>query len=231
MSIPKRFGTGQLMAGGGVLAFMGLMAVARLIDPAGDNLGDARLDIADVTAHPAAFLASTVLVLGSTIGVAAAAAGLWRLAVVNQRRLAVAGAILIGLGALGNAALITFNGFLYEMRGGDPTEMVALLERVNSGAVLLMVFPLLLALALGFVLWSISLWRAGIVPLGCVVGIFLISVGDFLGGSVPGGGAITTVLLVIVYGWLAIVLLRLPASAWADASSPAVHPVRAPIPA
>jgi hypothetical protein len=127
-------------------------------------MGDARRDIADVTAHPAAFLTSTVLVLGSTIAVAAAAAGLWRLALVSQRRLAVAGAILIGLGALGNAALVTFNGFLYQMRSGDPTAMVALLDRVNGGAVILMIFPMLLALALGFVLWSISLWRAGTLP-------------------------------------------------------------------
>jgi hypothetical protein len=39
MSIQKRWGTGQLMGGVGVLAFTGLMAVARLIDPASNNMG------------------------------------------------------------------------------------------------------------------------------------------------------------------------------------------------
>ena len=217
MSMHARFGDGQVVTAVGLILFSVLLLVANILDPTRGNLGNAALDIADVAAHPQAFLASTVLVLVSTIALLGATAGLWRVARTRSRRLTDIGAGLVALGALGHAALVTFNGFLYEMRSGDPAEMMAMLDRVNNGAVLLMVFPMLLALAVGLIILTIALRRSGMVPTWCLIAVCLIFLMDFFGRAVPGASSIVYVLNTLTYGWIAIIVLRMPAETWNEA--------------
>ena len=231
MSKKDRFGDGQIMTAVGLIVFSVSLFVGDLLDPTRGNKGDAALDIADVAAHPQAFLGSTVLVLVSTIALLAATAGLWRVARTDSPRLAGVGAGLVALGALGHAALVTFNGFLYEMRTGDPAAMTALLDRVNSGSVLLMVFPMLLALAVGLIVLMVALHRAGIAPTWCLVAAALIFVADFFGGALPGVTYVVYGLVTLTYGWIAIIVLRMPAATWnrpGNAAEVARHPVELP---
>lgn len=230
MSRNVRFGDGQVVTGLGLILFSTLLLGAHLLDPTRGNLGDAAMDVADVAADPRPFLASTVLVLVSTMALLPATAGLWRVARTRSRRLTDIGAGLVALGALGHAALVTFNGFLYEMRGGDPVEMVAMLNRVNNGAVLLMVFPLLLALAVGLIILTIALRRAQMVPMWCVVAVVVVFLADFSGRALPGAGSIVHVLNTVTYVWIAVIVLRMPAAPWNEVGPTAdTTPGRVPL--
>jgi hypothetical protein len=226
--MPKqaRFGGGQLITAVALVGYSVPLLVSSLLDPTYGNLGDARLDIADVGAHPRAFLASTVLVLVSTIALLPAAAGLWRIGRARRRRLTGVGAGLVALGALGHAALVTFYGFLYEMPAGNLDEMAGLLNRVNEGLVLLLFFPMLLAGAVGWIVLTLALWRGGIAPLWCFIAACVAVLVDFLPAAVPGAPIIVAGLVVLVTGWLAIVVLRMPASAWDGTDTTALEPSR-----
>ena len=224
MSERARFGGGQLITAVALVGFSVPLLVAGLLDPTKGNLGDARLDIADVGAHPRAFLASTVLLLVSTIALLPAAAGLWRIGRARRRRLTGVGAGLVALGALGHAALVTFYGVLYEMPAGNLDEMAGLLNRVNEGLVLVLFFPMLLALAVGWIVLTLALWRGGIAPLWCFIATCVGFVVDFFGPAVAGAPIIVSGLVVLTTGWLAIVVLRMPASAWDGAETTASEP-------
>ena len=225
MSEQARFGGGQLITAVALVGFSVPLLVASLLDPTYGNLGDARLDIADVGAHPRAFLASTVLVLVSTIALLPAAAGLWRIGRARRRRLTGVGAGLVAIGSLGHAALVTFYGFLYEMPAGDRDEMAGLLNRVNEGLVLGLFFPMLVALAVGLIVLTLALWRGGIAPLWCFVAACVAFVVDFfVPGTVPGANIIIYGLVVLTTGWLSIVVLRMPASAWDGTETTAYEP-------
>jgi hypothetical protein len=225
MSEQARFGGGQLITAVALVGFSVPLLVAGLLDPTKGNLGDARLDIADVGAHPRAFLASTVLLLVSTIALLPATAGLWRIGRARRRRLTGVGAGLVAFGALGHAALVTFYGFLYEMPAGNLDEMAGLLNRVNEGLVLVLFFPMLVALAVGLIVLTLALWRGGIAPLWCFIAACMTFVVDFFGHAMPGGGPIIVAgLVVLTTGWLAIVVLRMPASAWDGTEATAPEP-------
>jgi hypothetical protein len=224
MSEQARFGGGQLITAVALVGFSVPLLVAGLLDPTKGNLGDARLDIADVGAHPRAFLASTVLLLVSTIALLPATAGLWRIGRARRQRLTGVGAGLAVLGALGHAALVTFYGFLYEMPAGNLDEMVGLLNRVNEGLVLVLFFPMLLALAIGLIVLTLALWRGGIAPLWCFIAACVIFLIDFLPAAVPGASIIVAGLVVVTTGGLAIAVLRMPASAWDGTETTAPEP-------
>jgi hypothetical protein len=226
MTEQARFGGGQLITAVALVGYSVPLLVSSLLDPTYGNLGDARLDIADVGAHPRAFLASTVLVLVSTIALLPAAAGLWRIGRARRRRLTGVGAGLVALGALGHAALVTFYGVLYEMPAGNPEEMVGLLNRVNEGLVFVLFFPMLLAHAVGWIVLTLALWRGGIAPLWCFVAACVAVLADFIPNAVPGANIIIYGLLVLTTGWLAIVVLRMPASAWDGTDTTAPEPSR-----
>lgn len=224
MSERVRFSGGQLITAVALVAFSVPLLIGDLLDPTKGNLGDARLDIADVGAHSGAFLASTVLLLVSTIALLLATAGLWRIGRVRRRRLTGVGAFLVAVGALGHAALVTFNGFLAAMPAGNLVEMAALLDRVNQGVVLLLVFPMLLALAGGLIVLTLALWRGGIAPLWCFIAACVMFLGDFFGGAIPGATVVVYGLAVVTTGWLAVVVLRMPASGWTVSESEAPQP-------
>ncbi len=225
MAKEPRFGAGQVFTAVALVVFSVPLLVADLLDPTKGNLGDARLDIADVGAHPTAFLASTVLVYVSTLALLPATAGLWRVGRLHRRRLTGVGAGLVALGALGHAALVTFNGFLAAMPPGDVDAMAALLDRVNEGLVLLLVFPLLLALSVGIVVLTLALWRGGIAPLWCFLATCVMFCGDFIAGVMPGARVFLVYgLLVVVTARLAAAVLRMPASPWNTPEPPATEP-------
>jgi hypothetical protein len=89
-----------------------------------------------------------------------------------------------------------------------------MLDRVNSGPVLLMVFPMLLALAVGLIVLTIALRRAGMAPTWCLVTVCLVFFADFFGRALPGASYIVYVLNTVTYGWIAIIVLRMPAGTW-----------------
>jgi hypothetical protein len=120
---------------------------------------------------------------------------------------------------LGHAALVTFNGFLLAMPAGNLEEMAALLDRVNAGWPLLLVFPMLLGLAVGLIVLTLALWRGGIAPLWCFLATCVMFLGDFFGGAVPGAKLIVYVLCVLVTGWLAVIVLRMPPSVWDETAT------------
>ena len=226
-----RFGDRQVLTGLCLIGFALPLLVSDVLDPTRGNLGDARLDLADAAAHPSRLLASTVLVLFSTLALVLATGGIWRFARPRYRRLADIGAALTVFGALGHAALVTFNGFLIEMGTGDRDEMAALLDRLNTGTVLLLVFPLLLCLVVGLLLLTTALWRARVAPLWCLVTQLVIFVLDFSGPQVLGLTFIVYGLLVVTFGWLAVIVLGMPAREWDGASPRTAHQAPAEQPA
>lgn len=76
-------------------------------------------------------------------------------------------------------------------------------------------------LAVGLILLTLALWRGGIAPLWCFIPACMGFLVDFLGPAVPGAPIIVAGLVVLTTGWLAIVVLRMPSSAWDACSNPA----------
>jgi hypothetical protein len=126
--------------------------------------GDAAGQYAAVAADPGGTIVSSVFLLASSIFLVPAVFGILHLVRERGVTLAHIGGGLAILGALGHVAVMTYQLTLVEMtRVGDREAMVPLIDRLsNSTTVGLIVFPMILAFALGLLILSIALWRARI---------------------------------------------------------------------
>lgn len=148
-----------LLAGAGVALVAAQAALPVMPDDAAAQVGAIRGHRGAVAASAAAFLiAGALLVM--------AVAALNTMAVPRARRLTRLGLVLTGLGAawpIGGRA--TFNLVMVAITGGaDHASAVAATHAITSSAAFTPLLITLAAFALGPIVLTIGLWRAGTVP-------------------------------------------------------------------
>lgn len=143
----------------------------------------------------------------------------WRGATLAHLGVAVA-----TLGALGHMSIVTRNVFFQAMAGGQRAEMLALGDRFfmsMSNATLL--FPGIMVYGVGLLLLLAATWRAGIVPAWAPLIALPVVVLDFVKWGLPLPDyvfvALRDGLSVVVFGRVALGLLRMPSAKWADAET------------
>ena len=173
--------------------------------------------VADAARSSGAIVLSNVALLVSSALLLPAAYAVLHLARDRGRRLALTGASLATLGALGHAAYVGFSTVVLSTPAGDRAEMVALLTRVNHGPGIAPIGLCILSFALSLPFLTFGAWRAGLVPLWGPVAV-LVAVGLEIVG-VPGvlGGVAKESLALVAMGAIGWRVLRLGDDAWGPA--------------
>jgi heme/copper-type cytochrome/quinol oxidase subunit 3 len=215
-------------SGAALILFPVLLAVQAWVDPASGGTGDVMTRAA--AAHRGALTASALLLLVSGVLMAPAAAAILHQARDRGAALANVGAVLAVLGGFGHAAIAMYYLLSLPLQGGDPEEMVAYIDRLNSTAAIgAVVFPLTLCFALGVVLLVWAAWRAGALPIWAPVAVTVaVLAEELLPTDIV---AVETAIIVVmtgVYGFLGLRVLRSTDAAWSGVT-PA--PARGTVPA
>jgi hypothetical protein len=147
-------------AGISLIGFAVALVAQDLVGPRTPS--DAAGTYAAVAADRGGMVASSVFLLVSSIFLVPAVWGILHLVRERGVRLVHIGGVLAILGALGHVAVMTYQLALVEMtKAGDREAMVALIDRMDSSPVVgVVVFPMILAFALGLLILAIALWRA-----------------------------------------------------------------------
>ena len=163
-----------------------------------------------------ALTASALLLLVSGILMVPAAAGILHQARDRGAGLANAGAVLAVLGGFGHFGIAMFYMVALPLAGGDRTEMVAYIDRLNESPVLgFVAFPLILCFGLAVLVLPWAAWRAGAVAVWAPVAATAVVVVHFaLPESVPAVEGAGLVVLSVVFGYLGVQVLRTTDAAW-----------------
>lgn len=205
--------------------FMPAALIANLVGPSRERDGlDSFAAFLDFAARePDRFVGWTVGLLISVVLLVPAIFGIAQPIRGRGATLAQLGVAIGTLGALGHMSIVTRNVFFQAMAGGPRAEMVALGDRFfmsMSNAALL--FPLIMVYGVGLLLLIAATWRAGIVPAWAPLIVLVVVVVDIAKGGLPLPvpdyvfWALRDGLGVVVFGRVAVGLLRLPSAMWAD---------------
>ena len=216
-------------AGAALVLFPALLVPEAVLDPTGTGSG-AEL-FAAATEQRGALIASTVLLLVSGILMAPAAAGVLHQARDRGAALADTGAVLAVLGGFGHAGIAMFYILGSALAGGDRTEMVAFVDRLNASPELgFVVFPLILSFGLGVLILSWAAWRAGAahwwVPAVVTVAVLVEEVLPFRTTAVT---VAVLVAVTVAFGHLGVRVLRMTDAEWDGVPTPVR--AEAPVPA
>lgn len=209
----------RIATGTSLIVFPLSMLGAALAQPV---LGEEARQVYDAAvAHPGRIAASAAVGTPGVLLWIVAVAGTVHLVRERGAALAHVGAGLALLGTLGHMVMATlFLVLLGLPQTGDRTQLVPALDRI-AGHVFPLAMPLLLLGAIGLVLLSIALRRAGQAPLATPL---LVGFG-FLSEFVPFGGTTGDVVLWALAGTgLALVGLRVLAMTDAQWQAPASAP-------
>ena len=132
-----------------------------LIDPA--NSGSATKVFAAASLHHGRLIASAFLILATAVFIVPGVWGLARLVETRGRRIGRLAATLALLGALGHAALAVVWAAI-PSSGMSRTDLVELIDRINSSGWLAAFAPLFFAFPLSLVALFVALSRACIAP-------------------------------------------------------------------
>jgi hypothetical protein len=179
---------------------------------------DAAGQYAAVAAERGGTIASSVFLLVSSILLIPAVFGILHLVRGRGVTLAHIGGALAILGALGHVAVMTYQLALVEMtRAGDREAMVTLIDRLsNSTTVGVIVFPMILAFALGLLILSLALWRARVVQ-GWAAALVFVAVAIDIGSpdGAPSVVSITKQLLAFAaFAYVGLRVLRMSDAEW-----------------
>lgn len=217
-------------AGAGLIAFPALLVPQAMIDPATGGTGEVMY--AAASAERGALLASAVLLIVSAVLMVPAVVGIVHQARDRGAALANAGGVLGVLGAFGHFGLAIFYLCALALRGGDRTQMVAYIERLNASPALgAVAFPLILCFGLSLIVLPWAAWRAGCI--GCwgpVLATAAVLVHFGLPTQPP--TAVSVVLLTAltaVFGYLGLRVLRMGDTEWVGV--PPAARMRVPVPA
>ncbi|MGA8045394.1 MAG: hypothetical protein WCA30_03930 [Dermatophilaceae bacterium] len=207
--------------GTALILFPALLVVQALITPE-DGEGAAMYTAA--TEHRTALLASAALLIISGVLMAPAAVAITHQARSRGSALANWAAVTAVLGGIGHIAIGYFYVISSALAGGDRTEMVAFIERLNASPALgLFVFPFIMSFSLGVLLLTWAAHRAGLIGLwGPIVTTIAVLQHLALPPSVPGQETINTLALIsvtVVLGYLGTRVLRMSDTAWAPRSA------------
>jgi hypothetical protein len=216
-------------SGAALVLFPALLVPQAVIDPTGNGSGADM--VAAATEHRGPMLASAVLLLVSGILMAPAASGVLHQARDRGAALADAGAVLAVLGGFGHAGIAMFYILGSALAGGDRTEMVTFVDRLNASPVLAVVaFPLILCFALGVLILPWAAWRAGAahwwVP---AVGTVAVLVEEALPFRTTAVSVVVLGAVTVVFGVLGVRVLRMTDAEWDGVRTP-TH-AQAPVPA
>ncbi len=151
------------LAGASLIAFVGLLYAQDLVDPTDgvDNSGR----IAAVAAHPDRLLAATVFLILSSAFMLPAIAVVVALVRERGKWLARIGGGLAVLGALGHVGVAAYYAALSALPGGDPAEMTAYLDRLDSSTTAgIVIVPAIAGFALGVFALGFALARSRVLP-------------------------------------------------------------------
>ena len=205
----RRYGAAASLVG-----FSALLVPQALVDPAGGGTGEVMW--AASTGRPGALLASTVLIMASGMLMAPAVSGITHQARDRGAGLANLAAVLGVLGGFGHFGIGMFYLVALALPGGDRTEMVAYIERLNANPALVAIaFPLIACFALGILVMAWAAWRTGLVGLwGPVVVTAAVLAHSALPGSIPLVDLATLVAIAVVFGYLGIRVARMTDAEW-----------------
>ena len=212
------------VAGVSLIGFAAALVAQDLVGPRTPS--DAAGTYAAVAADRGGMVATSVLLLVSSLFLVPAVWGI--LHVLRERGVTlghVGGALAI-VGALGHVAVMTYQLALVEMtRTGDREAMVALIDRLDSSPVVgVVVFPMILAFALGLLILAIALWRARFVQ-GWAALLVVAAVALDIGApdGAPAAVSVAKQLLVFAaFAYVGLRMLRMSDSDWDGAPEPAV---------
>ena len=178
-----------------------------LIDPA--NSGSATKVYAAASLHHGRLIASAFLVLATAVFIMPGVWGLARLVDVRGRRVGRLAAMLALLGALGHAALaaVYLIWAAIPSSGMSRTDLVELIDRINSSGWLAAFAPLFFAFPLSLVALFLALSRARIAPTWILAPALAAPVVAIAGQS--HGTASTAAALVLLLGAQAGVVSRI----------------------
>jgi hypothetical protein len=162
------------LAGASLIAFVGLLYAQDLVDPTDGVDNDGR--IAAVAAHSDRLLAATVLLILSSAFMLPAIAVVVALVRERGKWLARIGGGLAVLGALGHVGVAAYYAALSALPGGDPAEMTAYLDRLDSSTTAgIVIVPAIAGFALGVFSLGFALARSRVLPAwaGAVTGLAL----------------------------------------------------------
>lgn len=216
MRIAKTERFRRWVAGISLIGFAVMLVAQDLVGP--HTPDEAAGQYAVVAADRAGTVASSVFLLVSSILLVPAVFGILHLVRERGVTLGHIGGALAILGALGHVAVMTYQLALVEMtNAGDREAMVALIDRMDSSPVVgAIVFPMILAFALGLLLLSLALWRARIVQgwaAALVIGAVAIDIGAPDG--VPTTISIAKQLLAFAaFAYVGLRVLRMSDTEW-----------------
>jgi hypothetical protein len=214
MSVTKTERFRRRVAGISLIGFAAMLVAQDLVGARTPS--DAAGQYAAVAAERGGTIVSSVFLLVSSIFLVPAVFGILHLVRGRGVTLVHIGGGLAILGALGHVAVMTYQLALVEMtRVGDREAMVALIDRLsNSTTVGLVVFPMILAFALGLLILSVALWRAGIVQ-GWAAALVLVAV--ILDVGAPDGAPTAVSIVKQLLGFAAFTYVGLRVLRMSDA--------------
>ena len=160
MRIAKTERFRRWVAGISLIGFAVALVAQDLVGP--HTPSDAAGTYTAVAADRGGTVASSVFLLISSLFLVPAVWGILHVVRARGVTLGHIGGALAIVGALGHVAVMTYQLALVEMtKAGDREAMVALIDRLDSSPVVgAIVFPMILAFALGLLILAIALWRA-----------------------------------------------------------------------
>lgn len=216
MRIAKTERFRRWVAGISLIGFAVALVAQDLVGPRTPD--DAAGTYAAVAADRGGMVATSVLLLVSSLFLVPAVWGI--LHVLRERGVTlghIGGALAI-VGALGHVAVITYQLALVEMtKTGDREAMVALIDRMDSSPVVgVIVFPMILAFALGMLLLAIALWRARFVQgWGALLVVAAVALDIGAPDGTPAAVSIAKQLLAFAaFAYVGLRVLRLSDDEW-----------------
>ncbi|MDP4501969.1 hypothetical protein [Nonomuraea turcica] len=211
----------RITAGLGLLGFAALLVIQDPLDPTGAaGFYDASIR------HPGLLTASALMLLASAV-LTVPAIG----AVIHQARdrgslLAHLGGLFTLLGALGHMGLATVYLVMRSLAGGDPGQMRAFEDRLNSDAALMIFVVLLTSFGIGIALLSWAAWRAGLIGWWAPAMITAVAIAH---NALPDDPPMPVQLaalgvIAVVFGRLGVRTLRLSDTDWDHTSASAPEP-------
>ena len=204
----------RLTAGAALILFPTVLIPQAIVDPAEGGTGEVMYRAA--TEHSAALTASAVLLIVSGVLMAPAAAGVLHQARDRGAGLADAGAVFAVLGGFGHFGIALYYIVALSLAGGEKTEMISFVDRLNESAVLgAVAFPLILCFGIGVALLPWAAWRAGAVGLWAPA-VSTVAVVVAQGLPFTNDLIVLTTLcaLAVVFGHLGVRVLRMTDAEW-----------------
>jgi Domain of unknown function (DUF4386) len=200
----------------GGVALIGTMVTllaSELFGPRGAG-GNSEL-LTAVAADRTGFVVSTLLLLVSTILLIPAVMAVLHLVRDRAPVIGHVAGVFGMLGALGHMAVVCYGLFVAEMAdGGSRSEMVSLLDRLDSGLAAVVV-PLILSFALAVLLMGIALYRARVAPRWVMLAAIAAVVVEL---GAPGGtlaaALVKQTLVVVAFGAVGVRVLRMSDAQW-----------------